>query len=217
MNLSDRIRTAREHLRRDDIRTALDLAGDAFRLWAFEEAGTILRETLQAEDDNPEAWDLLARVLEHTGHWEEAAAADRRAARLAPEAFSAPNRISDEEMETVVQEAMDALPDFLRDLVEEVPVVLDTFPSREIAAPGDGEALPLPPDILGLFIGVPRDEQSIFHSAETPNAIFLYKGNLERMCLDRETLVEEIMVTLHHELAHYLGFDEDDMDGLGLA
>jgi predicted Zn-dependent protease with MMP-like domain len=194
----------------------LALARNAFRLWDFETAETRVREALRRDADNPEGWDLLAQVLEHTGRWSEAAAADRRAEQADPDAFPVPNRISDDDMEQAVQEAIDELPESLRELAQEAPVILETFPSREMAAPPVPGMLPLAPDILGLFIGTPRSEQSLFTVADTPNAIFLFKGNLERMCPDRESLIDEIVVTLHHELAHYLGFEEGAMPGLGL-
>ena len=195
----------------------LILAQNAFRVWDFQTAEAMAREALARGADDAEAWDLLARVLEQTGRWSEAAEADLRAAQADPEAFPPPNRISDDDMEQAVQEAIDELPEALRELAEEAPIILETFPSPEMSAPTAPGTLPLAPDILGLFVGLPRSEQSIFTTADTPSAIFLFKGNLERMCPDRSALVEEIVVTLHHELAHYLGFEEGDMPGLGLA
>ena len=41
--------------------------------------------------------------------------------------------------------------------------------------------------------------------------------NLERMSATRAELDEQIRITLYHELGHYLGFEEEDMDDLGLA
>lgn len=191
-------------------------ARTAFRLWDLDAAEEQVGEMLRRDPEDPEAWDLLAQILEHGGRWGEAEAADRRAARLSPEVFPPPNRLGDEEVERAVREAIEELPDALRTLAEEVPVVIETLPSREMAAPLDDGDVPLPPDILGLFVGTSMTERSTFNSAETPGTIFLFKGNLERMCPDRESLIDEIVVTLRHELAHYLGFEEDDMSDLGL-
>ncbi|MFT5444502.1 MAG: putative Zn-dependent protease with MMP-like domain, partial [Myxococcota bacterium] len=41
--------------------------------------------------------------------------------------------------------------------------------------------------------------------------------NHEKICRDREELIEQIQVTVRHEIGHYLGLDEEDMDRLGLA
>ena len=76
------------------------------------------------------------------------------------------------------------------------------------------------PDILGLFEGVPLPETGEFDAGGAgwrPNRILLFQRNLERVAFDREDLVEQIRITLWHELAHYLGFEEDEMDDLGLA
>jgi predicted Zn-dependent protease with MMP-like domain len=50
-----------------------------------------------------------------------------------------------------------------------------------------------------------------------PNSIYVFQRNLERIAKDRADLIEQIRITLYHELGHYLGFEEEDMDDLGLA
>ena len=47
--------------------------------------------------------------------------------------------------------------------------------------------------------------------------MILFKKNLEKVCQDREELIEQIQITIRHEIGHYLGLDEDDLDRLGLA
>jgi predicted Zn-dependent protease with MMP-like domain len=47
--------------------------------------------------------------------------------------------------------------------------------------------------------------------------IFLFKRNLEKVAQSRPELVEQIQVTVKHEVGHYLGLDEDEIDRLGLA
>ena len=71
--------------------------------------------------------------------------------------------------------------------------------------------------MLGLFDGVPLPETGDPEAMLRPNRIFLFQRNLERMSASREELQEQIRVTLYHELGHYLGFEEEDMDDLGLA
>ena len=51
---------------------------------------------------------------------------------------------------------------------------------------------------------------------EAPPRILLFQRNLERFARDEAELRREIARTLHHELAHYLGFAEDEMVGLDL-
>ena len=75
-----------------------------------------------------------------------------------------------------------------------------------------------PADLLGLFVGVSRDRRSsLSPGGELPPRILLFKKNLERMALEVDELVEEIAVTLYHELGHFLGLDEEDLERIDLA
>ena len=47
--------------------------------------------------------------------------------------------------------------------------------------------------------------------------ILLFKKNLEKICRDAEDLIDQIQITVRHEVGHYLGLDEDDLERLGLA
>ena len=47
--------------------------------------------------------------------------------------------------------------------------------------------------------------------------VILFKRNLEKVCRSREELIEQIQVTVKHEIGHHLGLDEDDLERLGLA
>jgi predicted Zn-dependent protease with MMP-like domain len=47
--------------------------------------------------------------------------------------------------------------------------------------------------------------------------VILFKKNLEKWCRDADELVEQIHVTVKHEIGHYLGFSEEDLERLGLA
>jgi predicted Zn-dependent protease with MMP-like domain len=49
-----------------------------------------------------------------------------------------------------------------------------------------------------------------------PATIQLFRCNLARVASDREELLEEVRVTLLHEIGHYLGLDEDDLEARGL-
>ena len=49
-----------------------------------------------------------------------------------------------------------------------------------------------------------------------PSSIVLYQDNLQRFARTREELVEEIAITLQHEVGHFLGLDEEELERLGL-
>ena len=51
----------------------------------------------------------------------------------------------------------------------------------------------------------------------TTDRILLFKRNLEKVAQSRSELIEQIQTTVKHEIGHYLGLDEDDLDRLGLG
>ena len=73
------------------------------------------------------------------------------------------------------------------------------------------------PQILGVFIGVPRTEAAVTAQARDVDRMILFKRNLEKVCRTHAELVEQIQITVKHEIGHYLGLDEDDLERLGLA
>jgi predicted Zn-dependent protease with MMP-like domain len=73
------------------------------------------------------------------------------------------------------------------------------------------------PQILGIFIGVPRTEAAVTAQARDIDRVILFKKNLEKICRTHAELVEQIQITVKHEIGHYLGLDEDDLERLGLA
>jgi predicted Zn-dependent protease with MMP-like domain len=109
------------------------------------------------------------------------------------------------------------LPEPFRRALEEVQVLIEPAPARELAGERSLEDLAeTPPDLLGLFTGSSRLDRPSEASFELPPTIHLFQRNLERATADREDLVEQIRVTLYHELAHWLGFDEEGVADLGL-
>ena len=47
--------------------------------------------------------------------------------------------------------------------------------------------------------------------------VILFRKNHEKICRDRNELIEQIQITVRHEMGHFMGLDEDDMERLGLA
>src|SRR3989304_5915153 len=106
--------------------------------------------------------------------------------------------------------ALDGLPDEFRKRMENVVVVVEDYPSVEDAA---SAGIPRE-ELLGLFHGVTRPEQEWRGGApsQLPERIVLYKRNIEAVCSTEEELVEEIRLTVLHEIGHYFGLSEEDME-----
>lgn len=114
-----------------------------------------------------------------------------------------PVEIDAASFDALVGEALDGLPEQLAGLVRNVVVLVEEF-----APPED-------PDLLGLYDGVALTERDSNHSGLLPDRIFLFREPLCDMCEDLEELVEEIRITVVHEVAHHFGIDDERLHALG--
>ena len=153
-------------------------------------------------------------LLERRGAHDEAEGLFVRAATAAPDKYVVPTRVSRADFDKQVKLAARALPKQFRKSLDRVSVIVQDLPEEELR---EGAEDVVSPELLGLFDGVPLPETGEDGAVLRPNRIFLFQRNLERMAASRAELEEQIRVTLYHELGHYLGFEEEDMDDLGLA
>jgi predicted Zn-dependent protease with MMP-like domain len=114
------------------------------------------------------------------------------------------------DFEEVAEKALRELPDDLLKGLANVPVLIEDRPSEAMVLDGTD------PRVLGLFSGVPMPGQSVL-GPPSGSVIQLFQRNLERDARDEEDLADEIRITVLHETAHYFGYDEDDLDRLGLG
>ncbi len=183
-----------------------------FELGRTEEARKILERAVAMDPESAHAVYHYALVLERLGELEEAARAFRQADALDPEHYPEPVRIGDASFEAAVREALDNLPRSIRAYVDPVPVIVEDLPADDLV-----ESEGVSPQILGLYLGVPRTEAAVTEQRSDLDRIYLFKRNLEKVCRDRADLVEQIQVTVRHEVGHHLGLDEDALARLGLA
>ncbi len=181
--------------------------------WEVDLAGRLYAEVDALE---PSAAVSLRRSLcaDLSGDDEGAAAHVERARELDPNGCGELPRWSEERFEGAVDRAARALPAEFARALDALPVLLDPVPDRELARGRESET---PPDLLGLFVGPTALERSSEAPDPYPTAIYLFQRNLERACADGDMLVEQIRVTLWHELGHALGFEEDGLDAIGLG
>ena len=93
----------------------------------------------------------------------------------------------------------------------EVPVVMLPRPTKAMVR-DDG----VEPDLLGLFVG-PNCAEGVESGDPLPPEILLFLENLwDYADGDEELFREEVRVTYYHELGHYLGLEEDDLEDRGL-
>ncbi|HLE37185.1 MAG TPA: metallopeptidase family protein [Candidatus Acidoferrales bacterium] len=136
----------------------------------------------------------------------------------------------------LVEEAIEALPEKFARLVKNVAVVVEDEPSRDTAqrlrseqAAGSGQAASSaqPAEsgqassehedageeglLMGEYIGVPLTERGAWE-APPPDKIVLYQKNIEAACESEEEIREEVRLTVLHELGHYFGMDEQQLE-----
>lgn len=112
--------------------------------------------------------------------------------------------------EQEVQATFRSLPSHLKARAEKLPVTLEPLPNDDLLA--DDVA----PDTLGLFVGEPFPDGEGISSAIPPQIILFLENLWDFAGGDESIYREEIRITLLHELGHYLGLDELDLEDRGL-
>jgi predicted Zn-dependent protease with MMP-like domain len=116
-----------------------------------------------------------------------------------------PIEMDAERFDALVDQALDGIPDELAALVHNVVVLVEEEPPED------------EPDLLGLYEGVALTERWGTGPVELPDRIFVFRGPLLDMCESEEELVEEVRITVVHEVAHHFGIDDDRLHDLGYA
>jgi len=111
-----------------------------------------------------------------------------------------------ERFDELVDQALDGIPDELASLVRNVVVLVEDEPPEDE-----------PDDLLGLYDGVALTERDGLLGGELPDRIFIFRGPLLDLCADEAELVEEVRITVVHEVAHHFGIDDDRLHELGYA
>jgi predicted Zn-dependent protease with MMP-like domain len=113
--------------------------------------------------------------------------------------------MSRERFEELVAEALDTVPEELTRLIDNCVVLV------EDDAPADD------PELLGLYDGVPLTERDSTYSMAVPDRILIFRNPTLEMCDTEDDIVEEVRITVVHEIAHHFGIDDDRLHELGYA
>jgi predicted Zn-dependent protease with MMP-like domain len=114
-----------------------------------------------------------------------------------------PVKMSKERFEELVGEALDEVPEELLDLMDNVVIlVVDNPPADE-------------PDLLGLYEGFSLTERGWDYSGVLPDRISIYRNPILAICDDEDDVVDEVAITVVHEIAHHFGIDDRRLHALG--
>ena len=105
--------------------------------------------------------------------------------------------------EALVAASLDTLPADLAEVMDNVVVLV------EDEAPADD------PDLLGLYMGVPLTERDTGYAGALPDTVTIYRLPILRMCSTEAEVVEQVRITVVHEIAHHFGIDDDRLADLG--
>ena len=168
-----------------------------FHLWQFEAAVDALFRFQGKGEDAAEAEWYLGILAEFADR--DPSAHFRSAARLAPDLFQEPVRLEPADVDLLVEEVLEALPADVASKVEEAAIEVRRLPRPH-------------PDVDPLCLGLHLE-----HDGTMPAKVEIYLCNIERMARNRRHAIEELRVTLLHELGHQLGYGEEGLDRLDLT
>ncbi len=113
--------------------------------------------------------------------------------------------MSRERFEELVSEALDLVPEELTQLINNVVVLVED------------DAPPHDPTLLGLYDGVPLTERDTNYTMVMPDRITIYRNPTLAICEDEEHVIEEVEITVVHEIAHHFGINDERLHELGYA
>jgi predicted Zn-dependent protease with MMP-like domain len=111
-------------------------------------------------------------------------------------------RMSPQRFDELVSDALDLIPPELAAAIDNVVVLVEDRDPDE-------------PDLLGLYHGVALTERDSWYAGSLPDTITIYRDALLEVCEDEAEVVDEVAITVIHEIAHHFGIDDDRLHELG--
>jgi len=109
--------------------------------------------------------------------------------------------VGEARFEELVESSLAQIPAELAELMENIALFVEDR--------GD------PPDMLGLYDGVPLTERENYGGLVLPDRIFIYRMAILDICETEDDVIEEVLITVVHEIAHHFGIDDDRLHELG--
>ncbi len=115
------------------------------------------------------------------------------------------------QFDRLVAEAVQSIPARFRDEMQNLSIVVEDEPDDDLLADMGIE----PPDTLfGLYQGTPLPERSWGHGNTLPDRIVLFQGPIEDSCDSDDEVIVAIGETLIHEVGHYFGLSEEEIEAI---
>jgi predicted Zn-dependent protease with MMP-like domain len=120
--------------------------------------------------------------------------------------------MADSHFKSLVDEALESIPARFRDALQNIAIVIEQEPT-----PAQLESVGLDPvedTLLGLYEGIPLTERGWAHGNTLPDKITLFQRVIEDESQDEDDLIVAIGETLIHEIGHYFGLSEDEIEAI---
>lgn len=113
--------------------------------------------------------------------------------------------VSEDRFAELVEAAFAAVPAELSALLDNVALFIQDDP------PADD------PTLLGFYDGIPLTERDSTYGGVMPDRIYVYRNPTLAICDSEQDVVEEVGITVVHEIAHHFGIEDDRLHELGYA
>lgn len=198
---------------KDDPEASFERALGLFERCRFVEAQAAFQKLTADAKRGGHAHYHLALILERDGKQAEADKHFAKAHQLSAEHFWTPVLLSKAEFEKELAALVEALPAEVKVDLKGVPIGAEDVPALADLTTGEP---PLSPTILGLFRGPPIQEACQPEDGDPCRSVVLYRKNLGRAVKTRDELVQQMKVTLLHEVGHLRGEDDGELAARGL-
>jgi len=117
-------------------------------------------------------------------------------------------KVTEEEFEELVAEAISSLPEKFKKKMENIAIAIEDLPSQELLIE---MKIKSPYGLLGFYRGVPYPRRGIWYRNVLPDKIIIFKKPIEVRCRNREDIKESVRRVVVHEIGHYFGLEEADL------
>lgn len=121
-------------------------------------------------------------------------------------------QFTEEEFEQLIVQALDALPEFFQQKLQNVEVIVADWPTES-----ECQSVGLKPNqlLFGLYQGIPLTHRTSNYGLVLPDKITIYRLPIESVCRSQQQIIDQVQHTVKHELAHHFGISDDRLRELG--
>ena len=122
-------------------------------------------------------------------------------------------QLTNPEFDELVRQAYEEMPKGVRASIDNLAILVEDWPSREEL---ESAGIRRRDQLFGLYHGVPLPDRGN-DMPLLPDTVTLFKRPIELVCSTWADVVREVRITLLHEVGHYMGLDEDDLEAMGYS